>query len=97
MAATLAESTLHSSNHQVSSRIFVGIIVGSVTAGLIGGIWHAGERGCLPTELCQIGKVDVPYEPAHRDPANPLGGLRITTTASSSSITPTNAVVVITK
>jgi hypothetical protein len=97
MAATLAESTLHSSNNQLSSRIFVGVIVGGVTAGLIGGIWHAGERGCLPIELCQIGKVDLPDEPAQKDPSNSFGGLRITTTASSSSVTPTNTVVVITK
>jgi hypothetical protein len=55
------------------------------------GAQHVGERMCPAHDICQIEPTKLPDEPTQKDPANPLGSLRITATAPS-TITPTNTV-----
>jgi hypothetical protein len=97
-ATTLPQLTQHSSDNQHSLRIFIGVglVVGGIAlVGILAeGGHYVGERNCQPrVELCApADKLWLPDE-SEKNPSNPLGGLRIAATASSSTITPTNAVV----
>jgi hypothetical protein len=103
MATTLPGSTLRSSDNHLPSRILigVGVIVGGIALGgiLAEGGHYVGERDCQPrVEWCnQADKLRPPDEPAQKDPSDPIGKLRTSTIATSTStLTPTNAVVVAT-
>jgi hypothetical protein len=99
MATTLPVSTLRSSDNHLSSRIFIGgLVAGGIALGgiLAEGGHYAGERDCQPrVEWCnQADRLWLPDEPAQKDPSNPIGKLRTSTIATSTStLTPTNAVV----
>jgi len=81
------------------SKFFKKVFIPATAIGIavLVGAQHVGERMCPAHDICQIEPTKLPDEPAQKDPSNSFGGLRITTTASSSSVTPTNTVVVITK
>jgi hypothetical protein len=97
MATTLSQSTLHSSDNRFPSRIFIGVVGGITFGGILAvGGHYIGERDCQPrVEWCnQADKLWLPDEPAQKDSSNPLGTRRtITIATSTSTLTPTNAIV----
>ena len=97
MATTLLQSTLHGSDNQFLSRIFIGVgfATGIIALGgiLLEGGHYVGERNCQPrVELCAPADTLWLPDGSEKDPSNPLGG-RIAATAASSTKTPTNVVV----
>ena len=65
-----------------------------VRGGNDGGGWLGGperrssrsESTAAAREMCQIGNVHQPDEPAHKEPVGPLGNLEVTVTSASSTI-----------
>jgi hypothetical protein len=92
MTFDLQVETLPADENKFMSRVLgTAALIGLI--GLVGltGLQH-NDHFCPVRDLCQTTNATPPDEPAERDPANPLSGLRIAATASSSTITPTNAV-----
>ena len=74
-------------NQDDSGPGVVGVAGTMLVVGLAGlnAAQQIGEHGCDPRELCQIGNVHQPDEPAHKDPVSPLGKLRLTVVSSATS------------